>query len=351
MSIIVKILLGAGILAGVFILYLLIIAILPGLSVPEQPLRDKGTDKKRPLPPPAGRTDVTFDVDGTSVHAWFYLPRDKKPPCPCIIMAGGLGGTKDTGTEPYAVRFQKAGFAVLLFDYRHFGDSDGRPRQLIWIPYQLQDYAAAILFAKDHPAVDAEKIALWGTSLSGGHVIVAAARDHSIACVSAQCPGLDGLASARKTFEQDGFNFKMIMHGQRDLVRSWLGLPAHSVPIVGKPGTVALMTAGNAWEEFRRMVPAGFINRACARIIIRGDKYRPVKYASKVTCPVLLQICDNDKLLPPEPAVETARILGDKATVKHYPIGHFDIYSGENFLNSVKDQVAFFKSVLMSGAR
>ena len=120
-------------------------------------------------------------------------------------MAHGLSGTRNASLEPYAERFAAAGFYVVLFDYRYLGDSDGEPRQLISIPRQLEDWKSAIAFARTMPGVDAERIGLWGCSLSGGHVIVAAARDKRIAAVSAQCPMLDGHASARKVRKQVGF--------------------------------------------------------------------------------------------------------------------------------------------------
>ena len=85
------------------------------------------------------------------------------------------------------------------------------------------------------------------------------------------------------------------MHAQRDLVRSWLGLSPHKLPIVGQPGTVALMTTPDAYAAFAELAPAGFVNEACARIAVRGDKYRPITYASRVRCPVLLQICDRTR--------------------------------------------------------
>ena len=81
------------------------------------------------------------------------------------------------GLERYAARFQAAGYAALVFDYRTWGDSEGEPRGLIWIPDQLADYAAAIQYARSRPEIDPARIALWGSSLSGGHVIVATAQD------------------------------------------------------------------------------------------------------------------------------------------------------------------------------
>lgn len=350
MEILVSIVTGIGILVGLIILYLLIVALLPGFTVPELPLEiTPQLSREKPTKPSKSKTNARFEIKGTSLSAWLYLPENLSAPVPCIIMGHGFGGTKDAGLEPYAGRFQEAGLAVLIFDYRHFGESDGEPRQLIWIPYQLEDWTAAIHYARGLKEIDSAKIALWGTSFSGGHVIVLAARDKNIACVSAQCPWLDGHESATMAFKKEGIGYalRMIMHGQRDLVRSWLGLSPHKIPIVGKPGDIAFLTTPDAYDSFGKIVPENFVNQACARIILRADKYRPVKQAKKVHCPVLLQICDYDQLTPKSAFERTERGLREFAEVKHYPIGHFDIYIGSNFERSVRDQLDFFRKYLL----
>jgi dienelactone hydrolase len=103
-------------------------------------------------------------------------------------MAHGFSGFREQRFDAYAERFVQAGMAVLVFDYRHFGDSDGTPRQLLSIRRQLQDWAAAIAFGRSLPGIDPQRIALFGTSLSGGHVLTMAARDRAIAAVVAQGP-------------------------------------------------------------------------------------------------------------------------------------------------------------------
>jgi dienelactone hydrolase len=346
MTIVINIFIGLGILVGIFILYLLIVALIPGISVPKQPLgKVKQSSQEADVKSPASRKDVSFKVNGTSMSAWLYLPENVSAPVPCIIMGNGFGGTKDLVMEPYALRFQEAGFAVLMIDYRHFGNSGGEPRQLIWIPYQLQDYRAGIEYARDLKEIDPEKIALWGTSFSGGHVIVIAAKDRNIACVVAQCPGLDGRASVLMASKMVGIGsgLRLIMHAQRDLVRSFLRLSPHKIPIVGKPGTIAMAPILEAYEAYRELARESFINEGCARILIRGDKYRPITHAKKVRCPVLLQICDHDTMTPIGATEKTAKILGKYAEVKRYPIAHFDIYTGDNFEKSVSDQLNFFK--------
>jgi len=350
MTIVMIILKVIGIIIGAYAAFMLIVAIIPGFSVPKQPL-----EKAQQIPkivdtkPSWSRKDVIFKVKGRSLSAWLYLPDNLTVPVPCIIMGHGLGATKDAGLESYAIRFQEAGFAVLAFDYRHFGESEGEPRQLIWIPYQQEDYAAAIDYARSLKEIDPARIALWGTSLSGGHVIVTAARDNKIACVSAQCPLLDGDAGGMKVVKKLGIWQMLRMafgHGLRDLVRSWLGLSPHKIPLVGKPGSIAVMADSDAWDTFNKLMPDDFINEACARIIIRMDKYEPVKYAARVRCPVLLQVCDNDISLPMSVVKKAEKRLGKLAEVIHYPIDHFDIYLGENFKKSISDQLDFFKKYL-----
>jgi dipeptidyl aminopeptidase/acylaminoacyl peptidase len=147
-----------------------------------------GRDETRSeQPAPAPRRDITFASGGVACRAWLYTPAGPRP-APLIVMAHGLAGTRRCGLEPFAEKFAAAGFFVLVFDYRRLGDSGGSPRQLINIRSELEDWAAAVACARGLPGVDAARIALWGTSLSGGHVVVAAARDGGIAAVSAQCP-------------------------------------------------------------------------------------------------------------------------------------------------------------------
>ena len=90
------------------------------------------------------RIDVEFLSHGTTCRAWLYRPQGSGPQHsaarPCVVMAHGFGATRDASLAPYAERFAAAGLAVLLFDYRHFGASDGEPRQLVSVRRQLDDY-------------------------------------------------------------------------------------------------------------------------------------------------------------------------------------------------------------------
>jgi fermentation-respiration switch protein FrsA (DUF1100 family) len=340
----------AGLIAA-YAVYMLAVAVVPGFKVPEQPLggSQQPTPRKEPGRPEP-REDVSFEVNGTALSGWLYLPLKLPAPAPCIVMAHGLGATRAMGLHNYAVCFREAGFAVLAFDYRHLGKSGGEPRQLVWIPYQQQDYAAAIAYARSRGEIDPGRIALWGTSLSGGHVIAAAAKDPAIACACAQVPLLDGEAGGREVLKELGLGTVLRLtfgHALRDLVRSWLGLPPHRIPLVAPPGSLAVMASSGAYDTFSALAPPDFRNQICARILIRMDKYKPVRRIAALRCPLLLQICERDMATPPALVKRAAGLLGGRGEIKCYPLDHFDIYLGDNFDKSVSDQIVFYRKHLL----
>ena len=136
-------------------------------------------------PANARRSDVTFSVGRDSCAAWLYRPANVERP-PVIVMAHGFGAIRTLRLDAYAQCFADAGYAVLVFDYRHFGDSTGQPRELLSLSRQQQDWRAAIAYARTLPGIDTGRVIAWGSSLSGGHVLHTAARDHNLAAVIAQ---------------------------------------------------------------------------------------------------------------------------------------------------------------------
>jgi len=335
-----------GILIGILILYLVIVIFYPGFHVPKQPI--SGSKSAHEKQPPLSGKDVSFEVGGLNIKAWLYIPQDLSDPVPCIIMNHGFGGTRDMLLENYALRFQDAGMASLTFDYRHFGESDGEPRQLFAIKSQLEDCTAAIDYARSRNEIDPDRIAIWGTSAGGGYGLAIAAKDKKIACVCAQVAGLDSHEDGKMAFKREGLRFilRLVMHAQRDKGRSRFGLSAHKVPMVGKPGTLAMIIAPGAYDGYAKLAQTGIVNEVCARAILTTGGYNPVKYVKDVHCPVLIQVCENDNLVSPKSAEKVVGILGEKAEIKRYPIGHFDIYTGDHYEQAVRDQIEFFKKIL-----
>ena len=125
------------------------------------------------------RIDVTFPSGDASCAAWLYLPAPGGKACasrPVVVLGHGLGATRDMALDDVAEAFRAEGYACLVFDYRHFGDSGGRPRQLLDVERELTDWASAIAYARSHPSCDPDRVVLWGSSFGGGHAITVASR-------------------------------------------------------------------------------------------------------------------------------------------------------------------------------
>jgi dienelactone hydrolase len=242
----------------------------------------------------------------------------------------------------YAERFAEAGYVALAFDHRHFGASGGEPRQLLDVGRQLEDWASAVAHVRGLPPVDPDRLALFGTSFGGGHAILTAARDPRIAAVIAQCPFTDGLASIR-TLSPSSLA-KVSALAARDLLARLRGAEPVRVALAGPPGSAALMATEDALPGFLGLVPEGvpFTNAVAARVAMRVPTYRPGRAAAKVAAPILFCVCDGDSVAPARATLRHAA-RAPQGEVIRYPIGHFEIYRGENFERAVADQVAFLR--------
>jgi fermentation-respiration switch protein FrsA (DUF1100 family) len=272
---------------------------------------------------------------------------------PCVVLGHGLGGTVDSGLLPFAERFAAAGLDAVAFDYRHFGASDGEPRQLLSVPRQLEDYAAAIAFARGLDGVDPARIAVWGSSYSGGHVIPVAVADGCIAAVISQVPNMDGAAALVNLarYAGPGQLAKLVLTGLRDLAASLRGRPPVMIPLVGPPGSLGAMTTPDADQGYHAIAGSSWRNEAAARLALGAGTYRPGLQADRLPCPILVQIADHDAIAPPKAAQDAAWRATGRAEVRTYPIGHFDIYRGAPFKQAVTDQLYFLRRHLRAPAR
>jgi pimeloyl-ACP methyl ester carboxylesterase len=255
-------------------------------------------------------------------------------------MAHGFGATREGRLWAYAERFQDAGLGVLVFDYRHFGASEGEPRQLLAIARQLEDWRAAVEYARSRPDVDAARVALWGSSLSGGHVIATAADAPGVAAVIAQVPFVAGLATLRQNSPAQ--ILRLTAAGLRDELARRVGREPEPLAIVGPPGSLAVMTTPDAEPGYQALYPpeVEWENHVAARIALRVGLYRPGARASEVRCPLLVAVGEQDGVTPPGPAIEVAR-RAPRGELAIYPLGHFDVYRGEPFERVVGDEIEF----------
>ncbi len=287
------------------------------------------------------RTDIEFQSRGESCRGWFYASGGKGV-APCVVLAHGFGGTKELRLDAYAERFARVGYHAMVFDYRHFGGSEGAPRQILNIRKQHQDWEAAIGHARSIPGVDPARIVLWGTSFSGGHVVAMAARDTAIAAVISQVPHLDGPATAMAAGMVR--NIRLGLAAFRDSTRSIRNLEPYYVPIVGAPGSLAAMSAPGDLEGVMGLVPEGheYDERVAARIFPAIAGYSPGRLASKLNMPWLVQIALKDLTTPEGPARKAAK-RAPRGECIAYDLGHFEVYVPPAFERTVSDQIDFLK--------
>jgi pimeloyl-ACP methyl ester carboxylesterase len=264
---------------------------------------------------------------------------------PCVVLGHGLGGTVDSGLLPYAERFAAAGIDALAFDYRHFGASDGEPRQLLSVPRQLEDYAAAIACARSLDGVDPERIVVWGSSYAGGHVVPVAVADGRVVAAISQVPAMDGRAALLNIVRYAGplQLVRLVLAGMRDLAASLRGLPPVMIAQVGPPGSVGTMTTADAEPGYRAIAGPSWRNEVAARMALRAGMYRPGLQADRLPCPILVQIADHDTVAPVKAAQDAAWRATGRAQVRTYPIGHFEIYRGAPFEQAIADQLHFLR--------
>lgn len=281
----------------------------------------------------------TFYSQQTRCAGELYLPTDVKKP-PVVIMAHGFAAERTFGLPDYAEKFAENGLAVYIFDYRCFGDSDGMPRNLVDPKRHLQDWTAAIAHVRSLEDIDPGRIALWGSSFSGGHVIVTAAGDPEISAIIAQVPFVDAISTSLKLGPK--FLMQAMPHGIRDLSRILTFRAPYYVKVIGKPDEFAVMNTPECYEGYCALIPAdsNWQNGCPARILLKFAAYRPITYAKRVKCPALVMMGERDSLIDAAAVEKTANKMPNGQLVK-YPFGHFEIYKGDAFADAIEKQTEF----------
>jgi len=282
---------------------------------------------------------LDFASGGDRCAAWLTLPT-LPGPHPAVVLVHGLGATRDMMLPQYEQHFAAAGIAVLSFDYRFTGASGGQPRQRISIPEQCRDVDAAIGFLQRHPQIDPGRIGLWGTSLGGMNVVRVAGSRNDIAAAVVQCPITHGPAAAGTVGIRGAL--RMTPAIVDDAVRAAFRRGRRYVPIVGQPGTDALVTVAGAEDGWRSTVPPGaaFDNRITAVDTALLITRSALRYAATVQAPLLVCVCDDETLMDPRYAEAVAH-QAPRGIARHYASDHFAIYHPPLLPQVLEDQLTF----------
>ena len=293
------------------------------------------------------REEIRLVAGAEECAAWFYPAASPAAPAPAVVMASGLSCVREQRLDAFAERFAAAGFAVLAFDYRHFGSSGGEPRSLMSASRQRQDWRAALAYARAREEVDESRVAAWGFSLGGGNVQALAMSDPGIAAAICVCPLIDGV----RTLLHIGGPAHVVRLGAagvRDGLRALRRAEPYMAPVAGPPGSGAALARSSCLAEFEAVTPSGssWRNEMCARAAL-APPYRLEKKVRRIQCPVLYCIADEDEINPPALGVEASR-NAPAGELRRYPGGHFAPLYGPAFEAVVADQLEFLERNLGS---
>lgn len=284
------------------------------------------------------RTDVEFDAEGTMLRGWLYRP-EQAGPAPLVVMAHGYSAVKEMYLDRFAERFAAAGLAVLVYDNRNFGASDGEPRQEIDPWAQVRDYRHAITFAGTLPDVREDRIGVWGSSYSGGHVIVVAAIDRRVRAVVAQVPLISGWRNILRLVRADLVaQFRAMFDADR--AARFVGEPPAMVPVVNDDplGPAALPTPDSfQWftETAAERAPA-WRNEVTMRSVEMITEYEPGSYIQRISpTPLLMVVGAQDHLTVADEALAAFNVAPEPKRLVITPGGHFDSYVRDFELSAV----------------
>jgi uncharacterized protein len=279
--------------------------------------------------------DISFESKGIPCSAKFYVPaRAAGERSPAIVMAHGIGATKEMCLPAFAELFVKSGFAVTLFDYRNIGASGGKPRNQMLPFEQHEDYQNAITWTQLQPEVDADRIGVWGTSYSGAHVLHLAAHDRRIKAVVAQVPVVSGYQTARRLMPP------MALAATRDMVsadrvRRYQTGEVSYLPLAAPAGEPCLLSTPDSliWLNDASAASNGrFENRITFESIEHFFHYEPSANIEAISpIPLCMIVADNDLQAPSDLALAAYARAMEPKSLTLMKGGHFDAYQGAGF--------------------
>jgi pimeloyl-ACP methyl ester carboxylesterase len=227
----------------------------------------------------------------------------------------------------FARAFAKEGMAAFAFDYRCFGDSGGAPRQLVDPWKQLEDWRAALAFLSTRADIDADRLAIWGTSMGGGLALVIGAENPGLSAIVAQVPGVDTDAEPEGPEVSILWGVRLLFTAWGDLLKSTYSSEPLLIYAFAPPGEFGMIVDDQSYAELQKLIgpDSTYRNEIAARSILTFDDYNPADSWRDIQVPTLIVATREDRLAPYE-AVEAFARTNDNVTVVTFEGGHFDIY-------------------------
>jgi fermentation-respiration switch protein FrsA (DUF1100 family) len=276
------------------------------------------------------REDIEFDADGVTLRGWLYTPDGASGRAPTVVMAHGFSAVKEMYLDRFAETFADAGLAALVYDNRNLGASDGDLRQEIDPWAQVRDYRTAITYATTRPEVDAERVGIWGSSYSGGHVLAVAAIDRRVKCVVSQVPLVSGHANFRALVRADFIaDFQAQFNADREA--RFRGEAPAMVPVVDEdplaPSALPTPDSYRWFTETHETRAPSWRNEVTLRSVEMFTEYEPGTYLPWISpTPLLMCVAEKDVLTVTDIAIAGYMNASEPKKLVILPGGHFDAY-------------------------
>jgi uncharacterized protein len=303
--------------------------------------------------------DVAFDAHtvefascGATLRGVLLSPQIDGP-WPAIVMAPGMSGVKEGSIMKYAEYFARGGFAVLAYDNINFGESGGEPRQEVDPALQRRGYRDAITFLNLRPEIDPDRIGVFGTSFSGGHVLEVAAHDRRVKCVVSQIPAISGFEAFRRGVRPDARAAILRAQNEDREARFWGQAPALVKAVSDDPAEFCAMPGVAAFDYFMEQarIAPNWRNELTLRSF---DLYWGIDNAPFTPwispTPLLLIVALGDQLAPPDLALEAYSRAKEPKKLVLLPGDHFSPYSDEFALTGNEARDWFTRHLIVGGS-
>ena len=296
------------------------------------------------------RTDVSFDSKGVTCLGWLYLPDDLEAneKIPTIVMAHGFSGVKEQVLPEIADRIVDAGFAVLVFDYRYFGGSDGEPRCQLFPLEMVEDYRNAITWVCSQPNVDPSRIGVWGTSYSGGLVAYLGTFDRRVKAVVAQVPSLTN-ADARRGIDPGKWESVGEYLSQDRIARYLIG-EVNYIKVVASEGEPCVLPGVESYDAFMEIkdTAPNWRNEITVESLEKIREFDPVSFIHLMAPTALMVIaCENDTLIPLDAVKNAYENANEPKQFTIFPIRHFEIYRDPWRAKATDNAIEWYKKYLV----
>ena len=284
---------------------------------------------------------VTFESNNQTLVGVLYLPNQYQEgdKLPGVVVTGAWTTVKEQMPATYAKAMADRGYAVLAFDFRNWGESEGNERQLENPANKTQDIIAAADYLTTRPEVDANRIAGLGICASAGYMADAAVQSNDIKAIALVAPWLHDQAIVNEVYGGEESVQSLIDTSRQAQAKYEATGELSLIPAASMTDENALMYQAPYYtEEDRGMIPE-YVNEFNLASWEGWLSFDAITTADSLTKPVL--IVHSEAAAIPQGAKQFYdRLSGEKKAVWLENTTQFDFYDSPEAVTTASDEVA-----------